>query len=91
MDHITPMWCLPLLMQLQTYTGDRDMRTSEVSMLINGLAKGRRERQHWDLASSFQIACHMANHLVLPAKIANTVVPVNAGVTAADILPNLWT
>jgi len=65
---IEPLWSQPLFMQLATYTGDRTLRTSEVSMLINGIAKGRRERQHWDLASAFLVAVDAAAHLNLPLK-----------------------
>jgi len=66
LDYIKPLWSLPLLMQLQTYSGDRQKRTTELSMLINGIAKGRRSRQHWDLASSFMLAVHAAMDLPKP-------------------------
>lgn len=66
MDNFAPLWSLPLVLQLQTYTGDRAKRTSELSMLINGIAKGRREKQHWDLASAFLVAVEAASNLPLP-------------------------
>lgn len=66
LDDFSPIFSLPLMMQLQSYTGDRQKRTSELSMLINGLAKGRRERQHWDLASAFMLAVDATRNLPLP-------------------------
>ena len=66
LDDLQPLWSLPLLMQLQTYSGDRQKRTSELSLLINGIARGRRSRQHWDLASSAMIAVTAARDLPLP-------------------------
>jgi hypothetical protein len=68
MDLLLPIFSMPLVMQLQGYSGDRQKRTTELSTLINGLAKGRRTRHHWDLASSFLLACHAAMHLPKPRK-----------------------
>ena len=89
LDKFTPLWSMPLVMQLQSYSGDRDKRTGEVSMLINGLAKGRRERTHWDLASSFQVACHVASKVNLPMPTSRVASPHNGGVTAAQLLPGV--
>lgn len=66
LDELKPIYSLPLVMQLQSYSGDRQKRTTELSTLINGLAKGRRARNHWDLASSLMLAVHAARNLPLP-------------------------
>ena len=66
MDKLQPLWSLPMVSQLQSYTGDRDKKTTELSTLINGLAKGRRTRNHWDLASSFMLAIDAANNIPMP-------------------------